>query len=72
MSRHKLIAVEGIPGAGKTTMAIFVQQRLDRHGRSSSYPCCAIPISPTWWWMPRAGTGMPAGARSLLTSRRRR
>jgi len=36
---YKLIAVEGIPGAGKTTMATYVQQWLDDHGIPNRLYC---------------------------------
>jgi hypothetical protein len=39
MSRHKLVAVEGIPGSGKTTMAKYVQRWLDDHGIPNRLYC---------------------------------
>jgi hypothetical protein len=39
MSRHKLIAVEGVPGSGKTTMATYVQQWLDDHDIPNRLHC---------------------------------
>jgi adenylylsulfate kinase-like enzyme len=38
LKQSKLILVEGVPGSGKTTMAEFVHQWLDRNGiRSRLY-----------------------------------